>query len=291
MALRWALQTTSMCSRKLSIVDVTISKQLQKGAFGVVYRGYDRALGTVAVKVYTRDAVPGSLSLKKLLKLRHPHIVRHHRCAIVDDCNALVMEYAVGGDLFEATDIPASPQRALKYVRDLYQGLRYLHGKNIVHLDVKRENLLVMQDGRLTLADFDFARRRGERLKGRIGTMACWSPEMAAADQRGAMNLLAAEVSMDIWAAGIVVYELMVGYSRSMETAHDYKNLLSFQNPLTDRTGPLANLANAACRLIPETRILETVPHTESQSAEHEHQRQEESHNEQKCKRRRVRSC
>ena len=265
-----------------SIPGLTVAHELQRGSYGVVYQAHDDQLGEVAVKHLYRRELPGALALKDLLRLNHANVVRHHRAISLATGRALVMELAVK-DLFEHTSKLPSTADALAIMHDLSSGLAYLHGDGVVHLDVKQENLLVLGTGRVALADFDFARRRGQPLQAKVGTPAYWAPEMAEADRTKEMGALRADCAMDVWAAGIVCWELLTGEGRAMETEAERLWLRNFSDPLTERTGALAGIANAAARRSPQDRVLQVTALIEA-----EKQGEKKGDDEREAKRRRI---
>jgi hypothetical protein len=108
---------------------------------------------------------------------------------------------------------------------------------------------------------------------------------MARASELGTMGELAADPAMDIWAAGIIAYELLTGIAHTVDNHTELQWLIRYKDPLTHRKCGLAAIANAACRRIPAARIMEPVI-----SAKQEHQHEEQRHDEQKRQHRRVRS-
>ncbi|CAM9352841.1 unnamed protein product, partial [Hapterophycus canaliculatus] len=88
----------------------------------------------------------------------------------------------------------------------LMSALDHVHGKNIVHRDLKPANLLVTQDMQVRLADFGFAKmleQEGGTMTGLCGTKPYLAPEQ--------VNNLPYGTAADMWAAGVVVYELLMG--------------------------------------------------------------------------------
>jgi serine/threonine protein kinase len=92
------------------------------------------------------------------------------------------------------------------YLAELVQALEFLHGQNIIFMDVKLENLLVCERGHIQLADFGLASYSdSESQPTMIGTPSYLSPELIL----GTMNH---DRTMDVWACGIVAYELLCGF-------------------------------------------------------------------------------
>lgn len=152
------------------VVDVdgrtwTLSTQrLGEGASAVVYLGLSDAGQLAAVKILRasrlvpmEDIVAEVLTL---VRLRHDNIVGYVACATDNaDRVAIFLEYASGGSLQDLRRrFCVVPERALvRFLRDILEGLQYLHSNGIVHCDVKPHNCLVGGDGTCRLADFGSA--------------------------------------------------------------------------------------------------------------------------------------
>jgi mitogen-activated protein kinase kinase kinase 17/18 len=143
-----------------------------------------------------------------LSSLRSPHVVPclGHRPA-ADGGWQLLLEFAPGGSL---ADVAArsgggriGDERAVAaYAADVARGLAYLHGRSVVHGDVKARNVVVGADGRAKLADFGCARAVGSgRPVG--GTPAFMAPEVARGEEQGP--------AADVWALGCTVVEMATG--------------------------------------------------------------------------------
>jgi serine/threonine-protein kinase len=109
--------------------------------------------------------------------------------------------------------LPPLPQ-ALHWMGQLLEALAHLHQRGLVHRDVKPANLLLASDGSLKLADFGIARRRGDHLvQDSSGTPNYMAPEQ----MRGG----AADPRSDLYAAGVVLYELLTGSRPYLGTAFE----------------------------------------------------------------------
>lgn len=221
-------------------------KVLGAGSFGKVYLG--RTLSgqvPVAVKEVAVHQNAGSMDEASLL-LRaqgHASIIKFHGLFSTSDGEgylerrAIVLAYHSHGDLFKYVVRlgPMMEQLALVKISDLLGALSHIHARDIFHRDVKPENLLVTNHGKLVLTDFGIAVsvRDCEAMSSRMGTPGYASPEMLAGtctDARG-----------DVFAAGAVLFFMLSGIrafgtgdiptilKRTMECAVDWDALEDYQ--------------------------------------------------------------
>lgn len=141
-----------------------------------------------------------------LSELSHPFIVNIH-CAFQDKENLyLVMDLMHGGDLryrlLEQTYFPEA--QAKFYAACLLLALEYLHSNNILHRDLKPENLVLDNKGYLRITDFGIARVGApSHFQETSGTLGYMAPEV--------MCRLNHDASVDYFALGVLMYELMLG--------------------------------------------------------------------------------
>lgn len=121
----------------------------------------------------------------------------------------LILEFAPGGELYKhmkrQKDGRFQEEQVAKYVSQLAAALDYCHQKNVIHRDIKPENLLIGADGQLKMADFGWSiHTKSSRRHTLCGTLDYLSPEMIDADEGHGHEV-------DIWALGILCFELLVG--------------------------------------------------------------------------------
>ncbi|XP_041969337.1 serine/threonine-protein kinase D1 [Aricia agestis] len=191
---------------------------LGSGQFGIVYGGLHRATGRpVAVKVIDKLRFPTKqeAQLKNevgiLQALSHPGVVTLERMFETPERIFVVME-KLRGDMLEmilAAPRARLPERTAKFlVAQVLVALKYLHEKNVVHCDLKPENVLLSSAAdfpQVKLADFGFARIIGEKSFRRsvVGTPAYLAPEVLR--NKGYNR------SLDMWSVGVIVYVSLSG--------------------------------------------------------------------------------
>ena len=196
-----------------------LEAEIAKGAIGTVWRARDTVTGQrVAVKQLRPEAA-GQPELvdafvaewRIMADLDHPYIVRARELVRGGDTYALVLDLVNGQDLRRRlrTDGPLPPAVAADVVAQVADALTYLHGRGVVHGDVKPGNILVPLDGSaVRLTDFGVARRVGPADGLKRATHA--TPEYVAPE---VIIGQPPRPATDVYALGIVLYELLCGRS------------------------------------------------------------------------------
>ncbi|RXM29793.1 Calcium/calmodulin-dependent protein kinase type II subunit gamma [Acipenser ruthenus] len=238
-----------------------------RGAFSVVRRCVKKSTGQEYAakiintkKLSARDHQKLDREARICRLLKHPNIVR--LVLKVSGCNILCRECVTGGELFE--DIVAreyySEADASQCINQILESVNHIHQHDIVHRDLKPENLLLaskMKGAAVKLADFGLAIEvQGEQQAwfGFAGTPGYLSPEVLRKDPYGK--------PVDIWACGVVLYILLVGYPPFWdEDQHKlYQQIKAgaydFPSPEWDTVTPEAkNLINQMLTINPAKRI------------------------------------
>src|SRR5215467_1669564 len=211
-----------------NIAHYKITTKLGEGGMGAVYRATDTKLRRdVAIKVLPDSFANDHERLERftreaqvLASLNHPNIAAIYG---VED-RALILELVEGPTLADRLVHGAIPlEEALPIARQIAEGMEFAHERGIIHRDLKPSNIKIRDDGTVKLLDFGLAKAfspddasgsaelmNSPTLTGRatqlgviLGTAAYMSPEQAkgkAVDRRA-----------DIWAFGVVVYEMLAG--------------------------------------------------------------------------------
>lgn len=200
-----------------------IGELVARGGMASVYVATDLRLDrTVAVKVMhpsLGDPVTGSESFaqrfvreaRAAARLSHPNVVAVHDQGSDAGLTFLVMEHVPGSTLRDVVRerAPLSPARALALLEPIVAAVSAAHRAGIVHRDVKPENVLIADDGRVKVADFGLARAvdadshhttTGGVL---IGTVSYLAPELVVDGT--------ADARADVYALGVVLHELLTG--------------------------------------------------------------------------------
>ena len=226
-----------------------IERRLARGGMATVYEATDLRLDrTVALKVMhaglAEDAAFVSRFVreaKSAARLSDPHVVAVYDQGADDDIVYLVMEFVPGRTVRDVLRERGriSAEQALTILDPVLQALDAAHRAGFVHRDVKPENVLLTDDGRVKVADFGLARAISAATSTAatqgllIGTVAYLSPEQV---ERGI-----ADARSDVYAAGILLYEMVTG---SVPFAGETPLAVAYQHvnavvpvPSTVRTG------------------------------------------------------
>ena len=196
-----------------------IIKQIGLGGMADVYLAKDLILDweEVAVKVlrtnYQTDPIAVARfqrEARAMADLDHPHIVRITDIGEEDGQQYLAMEYVAGLDLkrYIKEHYPLSNEEAVRIMGQILLAMRLAHTRGIVHRDLKPQNILLTPDGTAKVTDFGiavaFAETSLTQTNSMLGSVHYLSPEQA----RGSK----ATVQSDIYAMGIIFYEMLTGH-------------------------------------------------------------------------------
>jgi serine/threonine protein kinase len=247
-----------------------IKARIGKGGMGTVYRALDPVLGrTVALKAVTMEAgsdLSGSEQIARCLqearlssRLIHPNIVITYDAGFEKNLFYMALEYIDGKglDVPPGTQVPMDPVKASEIVFNVCHALDYIHGKGLVHLDIKPANIMLTRLGEVKLMDFGIARllKDSGAETGVSGSVPYMSPEQTGA---GYTN----DHRSDIFSLGVVLYELLSG-QRPFSGDSSYQIMYSILNqaalPLCERfpavSPALSAIVSKAMEKDPEKRF------------------------------------
>jgi len=193
----------------------TVRSRLARGGMSTVYLATDQRLERdVALKVLHPHLANDPTFLERLSReakaaasLSHPHIVGVLDQGEDGHIAYLVMEYVKGHTLRDTLGEqgPLPPRLALALIDPVIEGLAAAHRSGLIHRDVKPENVLIADDGRIKVGDFGLARAISANTStgALIGTVAYLAPELVLGQP--------ADARSDIYSAGIMLYEMLTG--------------------------------------------------------------------------------
>lgn len=198
-----------------------ILQQLGKGHFATVYLCVERNTGNkFAVKKFERRMGDSQRSqteglqqeIAVLMSVSHPNVLCMKENYEENDGVYLILELAAEGELFNwivARQKLTEPETR-KVFRQLFQGVKYLHERNIVHRDIKPENILLTdKDLSVKLADFGLAKIIGEES---FTTTLCGTPSYVAPEILENTKHRKYTRAVDVWSLGVVLYICLCGF-------------------------------------------------------------------------------
>lgn len=210
---------------------------LGRGAMGIVYKAYDKAIDrAVAIKVLHAHLLDDEMGQEFLLRFNnevkaaakclHPNIVTIFDFGIHNNMPFMVMEYVQSVDLRELakSNHVFSPEQSIAITVKILDALYEAHKHGVVHRDIKPANVLLLENGMIKVTDFGVARMDNSDLTqvgDVIGTLSYMSPEARlgrTVDHR-----------TDLYSSGLLLYELLTGKRFSSDnTSHikEHINLL-----------------------------------------------------------------
>lgn len=189
-----------------------------RGSFGEVWLARDEQVGNeLAIKIYialpNKQDMDEFISEYKIAKtLNHPNLLHADYFGEYEHRPYIIMPYCPGSSASMVGKM--KEEDAWRFLADVSRGLAYLHGQDIIHRDIKPDNVLMDYDGKYVITDFGVSKKMRSTLR-RNSTRA-----MNSADLAGTVGYMAPELfsshaeavqATDIWALGVTLYELLTG--------------------------------------------------------------------------------
>lgn len=233
-----------MMEKGTTISHYTILDKLGEGGMGVVYKAHDNRLDrTVALKFLPPHISRSEIEKKRFLHearaasaLDHPNICTIHEIGESPGGELFIVMPAYEGKtldkLIESGTV--EPDKAVRIIIQVMEGLKAAHQKEITHRDIKSSNIFLTDQNQVKIMDFGLAHRSGAsritQQDSTIGTVLYMSPEQAKGDE--------IDRRTDIWSLGMVLYELLSGslpFKADYDQAVIYRILNEVHKPLTDQ--------------------------------------------------------
>lgn len=192
-------------------------EKVGEGGMGLVYKAKDQLLSRfVAVKILKPELTEDEEFINKFRKeslssasLSHPNIVNIYDVGVEDGIYYIVMEFVKGKTLKQVIKekAPMSYFEVINISRQICQALEHAHSNNIVHRDVKPQNILITQDGIVKVTDFGIARVSNSSTLTNTGSVLGSAYYISPEQARGGYT----DGKADIYSLGTVMYEMATG--------------------------------------------------------------------------------
>ena len=195
-----------------------INARIGHGGMAEVYEATDIInKRKVAIKMIREDVMANPINLRRFQNeatiassLSHPNIVKVYNHGTIEGRPYIANEYVRGQTMKDMLDFRTSIPlaEAVNYMLQLTSALFYAHQHNIIHRDIKPQNIYVMPDGTIKLGDFGIAQTEGENNQANnteiVGSVHYLAPEITRGRPASAQS--------DIYAAGVTFFELLTGH-------------------------------------------------------------------------------
>ncbi|XP_071822241.1 myosin light chain kinase, smooth muscle-like [Apostichopus japonicus] len=195
-----------------------IKEELGKGRFGTVNKCVEKSSKKVlAAKHITanndrdRQEVEHEIEIMKVLQ--HPRLLQLYDAFDNGKNMVMILEYVSGGELFERVideEFDLTEKECTFFLRQICDGVRFMHSKAILHLDMKPENILCIRknSNKIKIIDFGLAQKMTPGLQVSCGTPEFLAPEVVSYDE--------VSKTTDMWSVGVICYVLLSGLSPFM---------------------------------------------------------------------------
>uniref|UniRef100_A0A4Y0BHA3 Protein kinase domain-containing protein n=1 Tax=Anopheles funestus TaxID=62324 RepID=A0A4Y0BHA3_ANOFN len=194
-----------------------LSSELGRGKFGVVYKCKEKSTGVRLAAKFIQIVKKGDRrnierEVHMMNVLHHAKIAQLYAAYEYDRTFCVMMELVEGGELFDRVldeKFILTEKACAIFMRQICDAVAYIHGNNIIHLDMKPENILCLTESgnRIKIIDFGLAREYDpdNKLQVLFGTPEFVAPEV--------VNFEAISFATDMWSVGVIAYVLVSGLS------------------------------------------------------------------------------
>lgn len=192
-----------------------ILEKIGEGGMAVVYKAFCHRLSRfVAVKIMREDMAADEEFRRRfcaeshaIAMLSHPNIVAVYDVSHSDDVEYIVMELVDGITLRQYMEKRGALnwKEALHFTKQIAKALAHAHSRGIIHRDIKPQNIMLLKDGTIKVADFGIAALENEVQESgqAVGSIHYIAPEQARGENPDARS--------DIYSLGVVMYEMLTG--------------------------------------------------------------------------------
>ena len=239
-------------------------ERIGRGAFGQVYRAWDTRLDReVALKLSPADRTPGARAASSIIhegrmlaRVRHPNVVTIYGAEQSDDQIGLWMEFIHGRTLEQLLErrTAVTTTEAVDIGLEVCRAVSAVHSAGLLHRDIKAQNVMRAEDGRIVLMDFGTGRELGQDARSDLaGTPLYLAPEVLRGQP--------ATVRSDLYSVGVLLYHLITGSFpvrapnvAGIRQAHDRGERTHVQTARRDVPSKLARIIERAVDPEPERR-------------------------------------
>ncbi|XP_071976959.1 serine/threonine-protein kinase 17B [Engystomops pustulosus] len=237
---------TPIKTEKLHHLYLVDTGLLGRGRFAVVRRCTEKATGREFAAKFLKKRRRGKdcraeiiheIAVLEMAK-SHPHIVDLHEVYETSNEMILVLEYAAGGEMFSLCapdkNDNISERQIIRLLRQIIEGVKFLHENHVVHLDLKLQNILLSSlepPGDIKIVDFGMSRKLGNcEIREIMGTTEYLAPEV--------LNYEPITTSTDIWSIGVICYMLLTGESpfAGIDNQETYLNISQLNVDYSEET-------------------------------------------------------
>ncbi len=206
----------SLVGHRIGVFEIL--EQVGKGGMGIVYRAKDKSLDRdVALKVLLSSLASDPEFEKRFVrearaaaKLDHPNIVATYTAGRYENTLFIAMQFVKGKTLHDLQKERKTfePVESLKIIRQCAEALQAAHGEGLVHRDIKPNNIMLDESGRVKVMDFGLMRSAAPDQSITQTGIFFGTPEYASPEQCETKNV---DARTDIYSLGAVLYEMLTG--------------------------------------------------------------------------------